>query len=123
VEFENDYKRFLAKHAVATTARLKRLYSEIGLSSTWKVIIHLKRLAGISVGVAERLDTGSFWSLPEVNRLVKQNLGTFLPNATVSVAELMLLLDVKTPVFNLPKPESKIRRPVSVKGMLEVDAT
>lgn len=122
VEFENDYKRFLAKHGVATAARFKRLYSDIGLSPTWKTIVQLKRLAGLSVGVAERLDTGSFWSLREVNRLVKQNLGTFLPNATVSVAELMLLLDVNQPVFNLINPESHVSRPVSVKGMLEVDA-
>jgi hypothetical protein len=123
VEFENDYKRFLAKHAVATAARFKHLYSDIGLSATWKTIIHLKRLAGASIGVVERLDTGSFWSLREVNRLVKQNLGIFSPRATVSLKKLMVLLDVKTPVFNLISPESDISRPVSVKGMLEVDAT
>ena len=122
LEFENDYSRFLAKHAVGTAARFKHLYANIGLSSVWKMIVHLKKLAGVHVGVAERLDTGSFWSLREVGLLVKQNLH-LSPNVTISLAKLMVLLDVKTPVFNLINPESAVSRPVSVKGMLEVDAT
>jgi hypothetical protein len=102
--FQAAYARFVAKHAIASTACWKRLYSNTGLSRAWRVLVKLRSLA--RTPLKSEFDTGAGWSILEVNRLVKRNLG--LPDREpFKLSDLLGLLGAS--------------KPLSVRAVLEVD--
>jgi hypothetical protein len=108
VGFETALHGFRAKHAIATTARWKRLYSDIGLPAAWRMIVDLKKLSGTPA--TNTFDSGSSWSIREVNRLVRRNLGgEFSEKDMISGEQLFELLDAQ--------------KPISIRSVLEVDAS
>jgi hypothetical protein len=111
VNNDKQYPVFLAKHALASLSRMIHVYSSIGMPSVWKMIVHLKTLAGDSLTPKNRLPELSYWSLVEANQLVRKNLAfggiqiPVPPENTVGVLAGLL----------------GFTRPVSIKRMLETN--
>lgn len=82
VNNDRQYPVFLAKHALASKSRMMRLYSSIGLASVWKLIVHMRTLAGDPVAPKDRLFGLSYRSLIEASQVIRNNLadgGIFIP--------------------------------------------
>jgi hypothetical protein len=67
---------FLTKHTLASTSRMMRLYSSIGLASVWRQILYLRTLAGDPVTLRNRVSGLNSWSLVEAVRFMRENLAT-----------------------------------------------
>lgn len=92
IGFQLSYKNFLARHALASASRWKRVYAAIGLRAAFSMILRLKALAGVPL---TRTTDFSAWSLREANRLVRMNIfGTVDERAPIRLKELAGLVDL-----------------------------
>jgi hypothetical protein len=99
VWFETDFRQFSAKLALGSLARWKKVYSEVGLAAVWRILIHLKALAGQTVPPS--VDSGSAWSLREVDHVVATAMlnrpSTGSPNAPISARNLVSMVGSSPP--------------------------
>jgi hypothetical protein len=94
-----DFQQFSARLALGSLARWKKVYSAVGLAAIWRILIHLKALAGQPVPPS--VDSGSAWSLREVDHVVATAMlnrpSTGSPNAPISARNLVSMVGSSPP--------------------------
>jgi hypothetical protein len=101
-----EFRDFSARLALGSLSRSKKVYSAVGLPAVWRILIHLKALAGVPV--PHTVDTGSVLSLREVDNVLATAIlnrpSTGSQNAPISVRKLISMLGYSPPVFGYLRP-------------------
>lgn len=96
-----NYKRFLAGHAIGTLARRKELYATVGLPTIWAILNQLRILAG-NASAVQITDPDQVWSLREVDNAVATAMlnqsSTASPNGSISIKNLLGMLGATAPM-------------------------
>jgi hypothetical protein len=97
--FDTGFLEFSAKHALGSLARWKKVYVAVGLADVWRILVHLKALAGRPVPPS--VDLRSAWSLREVDHVLATQIlnrpSTGSPNVPISARNLMRMIGSSPP--------------------------